>query len=141
MNERKYCYLNKDKSVPCPVGDRYKDKNILIKDGDNLSLKKVGRIDTVEQINSYEDGVSLQKMIERFQRGDTSALTRGVGFYADVSGYEKDPRAVIENGRKLVSEIGNNSNAAQADQPQAYSEKTENVSENGKESVNVEESK
>lgn len=133
MNKRTYNYLSKDKAIPCPAGDRYKDKNILIKDGENLSLKKVGRIDTVEQINSHLDGVSLQKMIERFQRGDTSALSRNVGFYADVSGYETDPRAVIDTTRGIVSEIGKISEQAAQDPAEIKNENPENVSETGKE--------
>ena len=140
MNKRTYLYLSKAEALPSPAGDRYKDKNILIKNGENLSLKKVGRIDTVEQINSHLDGVSLQKMIERFRRGDSSALTHGVGFYADVSGYETDPRAVVNNTRLLVSEIGKNAEQAAQDPAAITNENPENNSDNGKEGVEVAES-
>lgn len=109
-NKRTYSYLLKEKAVPCPSGSRYKDKNILVKNGNNLSLKKVGVIDTVEQIQSYRDGVDLQKMIARFQRGDETALSNGVGFYADVSGFEPDVHVAMENTRSVVSEFGKSEN-------------------------------
>lgn len=106
MLKRTFKYLEKEKAIPCPAGERMKDKHTLVRDGNNLRLKKVGQVDVVEQIQSYEDGVSLAKMIERFNRGDSSALNHGSAFYGDVSGYETDPAQVINNNRTVVTKIG-----------------------------------
>lgn len=103
MNDRKYSYLEKRKAIPCPAGNPMRDKCVLVQDGNNLSLKKVGEIDTVEQIQSHLDQVSLARMIERFKRGDTTALTRRSGFYGDVSGFSDNPAEVINQTRKVVA--------------------------------------
>lgn len=133
MQKRTFKYLEKGKAIPCPAGERMKDKHTLVRDGNNLTLKKVGQIDIVEQIQSYEDGVSLAKMIERFKRGDTSALQRGQVFYGDVSGYETDPAQVINQTREVVTEIGKKKAEAVEDPKPDQLPKEENVSENGKE--------
>lgn len=103
MNDRKYSYFEKKKAIPCPAGNPMRDKCVLVRNGNNLSLKKVGEIDTVAQIQSYLDQVSLARMIERFKRGDTNALTRRSGFYADVSGFSDNPAEVINQTRKVVA--------------------------------------
>lgn len=133
MQKRTFKYFEKGKAIPCPAGERMKDKYTLVRDGNNLSLKKVGQIDIVEQIQSYEDGVSLAKMIERFKRGDTSALQRGQAFYGDVSSYETDPAQVINQTREVVTEIGKKKAAAVDAAKPDHLSKEENVSENGKE--------
>lgn len=115
MNERTFNYLKKCPSLPCPSGSRFKEKHVIENDGNNYSLKKVGQIDTYEQIQSYEDGVSLARMIERYKRGDTSALSRGSGFYADVSGFSDNPAEVINNTRGLAADAA--ARAAQVDAP------------------------
>ena len=101
MNKKTYCYLKKDKSLPCPSGDRLQVVNTVVRDGNNLILKKTGVVDIVEKIQSYRDGVELTKMIERYKRGDASALSHGAGFYADVSGFSDDPLEVINQTRDL----------------------------------------
>lgn len=133
MQKRTFKYLEKEKAIPCPAGERMKDKHTLVRDGNNLRLKKVGQVDVVEQIQSYEDGVSLAKMIERFNRGDSSALNRGSAFYGDVSGYETDPAQVINNNRTVVSEIGKQKEEIKQDPEPIEKDPVVNVSENGKE--------
>lgn len=105
MRKRTYLYFEKDKALPCPAGDRMKDVNRLVRNGNNLSLEKTGELDVQEQIQSYEDGVSLEKMIKRFQRGDETALQRRQAFYADVSGYSTDPAEVIRTGRAAMQTL------------------------------------
>lgn len=108
MNNRTFNYLARENAVPCPSGERYKDKCILVKNGDNLSLKKVGRIDTVEQIQSHHDGVCLQKMIERFNRtGDVGVFGSSRGFYADVVGASDDLQETINNTRDAMRVLEN----------------------------------
>lgn len=100
MNKNNFVYLQKEPAIPCLGGSPIKDEFQLVTEGNNLSLKKVGTINVQKQIESYRDSVDLGKMIERYKRGDTSALNRGNGgFYADVSGMSTDLAEQIENQR------------------------------------------
>ena len=112
MRNRTFNYLEKQSAIPCPAGSRKKDVHALVRDGNNMRLRKTGEIDVVEQIQSHHDGVSLAKMIERFKRGDSTALNRGGAFYEDVSGYETDPSLVINNTRAATAAAAQQSQAA-----------------------------
>lgn len=103
MKKRNFGFLEgRQPTPPCCPGSRFKPEYQLCQNGNNYTLKEVGKIDIQEQIASYEDGVSLSKMIERYKRGDESALTRRKGFYADVSGMSDNPAEVISNTRALM---------------------------------------
>lgn len=103
MNKNKFAYMRKEPAKPAPAGVRFKDENILVYEGNNMILKKVGQIDVQEQINSYRDGVDLGKMIERFKRGDTSAISRKQGFYADATECPTDLASAI-NAQRVAAE-------------------------------------
>lgn len=103
MRKRIFAYQdNNADAIPCSSGCRTKAEYQLKQTGNNLELVKVGEIDIQAQIESFEDSVSLSKMIERFSRGDDTALTRRKGFYGDVSGFSDNPAEVIGNTRKIV---------------------------------------
>lgn len=92
--------LNKEPSKPISCsGSRYRIKYELKRDGNNLRLVEVGKIDVQEQIASYEDSVDLGKMIQRFRNGDQSALNKRPGQYIDVSMLPNDARLLIEQKR------------------------------------------
>lgn len=112
MLRSKYSFCESAPAIPCPSGNRVKPEYQLKMDGNNLSLVKVGEIDIQKQIESYADGVSLAKMIERFKRGDETALTRKKGFYADVSGFSDNPAEVIDRTRVLVTELAKDNTPA-----------------------------
>ena len=103
MQKRTFDYFLREKAVPCPVGDRIVKQHKVVTEGNNLRRVETGELDIVEHIQSYEDGVSLSKMIERFKRGDPTALNRATPFYGDVSGYDDNPASVIETTRGAVS--------------------------------------
>lgn len=105
MNKRTYHYFSKVPAIPCPSGSATKDKNMLVQKGNNYSLKKIGVIDTQEQIQTHLDGVSLARMIARFKRGDADALHVRSGFYGDVSGFSDNPAEVINNTRALPNNL------------------------------------
>lgn len=93
-------YLRHDRAVPCPAGEKTRDKHRLVSDGNNLSLTKVDEIDIQKQINSYEDSVSLSAMIARFRKtGDMSFLRGNEGVYADVTGLPTSPLRMIDAAR------------------------------------------
>lgn len=134
MNKRTFHYLSKSRAIPSPAGSPLKDKNILIRDGVNLSLKKVGTINVQEQIQSHHDGVCLANMIKRFQRGDTSVFDREVGFYADVSGSPEDMRSYIDGNRALIASVADQlrkDEAPPAETPPAEITKDSEVPVNG----------
>ena len=131
MNKNNFAYLKKESAIPCPGGSPVKDEFQLVTEGNNLSLKKVGTINVQKQIESYRDSVDLGKMIERYKRGDSSALSRGNrGFYADVSEIDTDLAVQIENQR-LAAEYMAQAKAEEA--PQA--ENVENTAENAPQEV------
>lgn len=139
MKRNNFSCFEKEMAIPCPAGERKKDKFMLVRKGNNMSLTKVGEVDIQEQINSYEDGVSLAKMIERFKRGDTSALNHGGGFYGDVSGFSPDVVDVLNNGQavaKTLEELSKKEKkeeAAPQDPAPSAADQQQNNSENGKE--------
>ena len=132
MNKRTFHYLSKGRAIPSPAGSPLKDKNILIRDGENLSLKKVGIINVQEQIQSHHDGVCLANMIKRFQRGDTSAFEHQAGYYADVSGSPEDMRSYIDANRALMANVADQlRETPPAETPPAETPKESEVSVNG----------
>lgn len=108
MNKNKFAYFRKEKALPTASGSAYKDEYELVMDGNNMKLRKVGRINVQEQIASYRDSVDLGKMIERFKRGDSTALQRNSNaFYADVSEVNTDLASVIGNNRIAADFMAN----------------------------------
>lgn len=69
------------------AGERYKIEYKLELDEHGVEhLVKCGKTDMHEYIQSHADSVDLNLMIQRYTMGDTDALERMQGFYADVSG-------------------------------------------------------
>lgn len=130
MNKNKFAYLKKEPALPCPGGSPVKDEFQLVTEGNNLMLEKVGEINVQKQIESYRDTVDLGKMIERYKRGDTSALSRGNGgFYADISNINADLAEQIQNQRLAAEYFA----TAQKSAPQA--EKVEKTAVNAPQEV------
>lgn len=124
MLKRDFAMFKNAPAIPCSSGSRVKDEHQLVMDGNNLTLKKVGEIDTQKQIASYVDGVSLSKMIERYKRGDASALDRRQGFFADVRGFDDNPAAVIDATRDLMRTVADQT-ATEPTEPIESTEPTE----------------
>ena len=130
MNKNNFAYLNKEPAIPCPSGSPLKDEFQLVTEGNNMTLKKVGTINIQKKIESYRDSVDLGKMIERYKRGDTSALNRGNGgFYADVSDMSSDLAEQIENQRVAAEYIVQAQNAAETKEKADKAEKMADISE------------
>lgn len=105
MRNRTFLYFRKEKAIPSPAGSRYVKQHTIKRNGNNLTLVETGVLDTQEMIESYVDGVSLDKMIARFRRGDESAFMRRQAFYADTSGMSTSLLDVINTGRAVQSAI------------------------------------
>lgn len=85
MNER----ILRHNPVCCssPAGCGLRPKFVKrIEDG-KACLVKVGETDQQALINSYKDECDFNRIVERYQNGDLSALARVQGLYTDISGY------------------------------------------------------
>lgn len=107
MNKNKYTYLEKVPARPTPAGDRFETEYKLVQEDSNLSLVEVGKIDVQEKISSYEDGVSLPRLIARYQAGDTSVFAGDSGFYGDVSEMPRNLQDAIHASRANYVKIQN----------------------------------
>ena len=67
-------------------GERYVDDYVgdLDRNG-NLTLKKVGKTDLYEQIQSYADSCDMKLIVSRYMSGDMTALNRVQGIYTDIT--------------------------------------------------------
>lgn len=75
------------KPLKTVAGERYKIEYKLELDEHGVEhLVECGKTDMQEYIQSHADSVDLNMMIQRYTMGDTDALERMQGFYADVSG-------------------------------------------------------
>lgn len=54
-----------------------------------MTLKVSGQENLYEFIQSHKDSVDIHKILERFERGDVSALQKAQGMYGDFSEFPK----------------------------------------------------
>lgn len=92
MISKAYGYMiNREKLRPSPIGSKFREDNTLIRNADgSRELRKLGDVNQYEMIQSFVDGVDLQRMISRYKKGDVTALDVKRGFYADVTEVQKD---------------------------------------------------
>lgn len=83
------------------AGDRMQIEYELVitKDG-REELQKTGMTDIQEFIDSHLESVLLQNIIARYQAGDTEALEKVKGFYADVKDMPSNFAEVMNLGIK-----------------------------------------
>lgn len=70
-------------------GTRWKIERILKDKKGVMELEIVGQSDLQDYINSHADSVDINKMLERYQSGDVSALDRVKASYLDLLGAPK----------------------------------------------------
>lgn len=93
MNERISRHNPVCGSSPTGCGIRPKFAK-RIEDG-KARLVKVGETDQQALINSYKDECDFNRIVERYQNGDISALARVQGLYTDISGYPDNPTDLL----------------------------------------------
>lgn len=79
------------KRVNCSSGDpvritysgKYDDDGCLV-------VEEVGKENIYELIQSYAESVDINNILMRFQQGDTTALEKAQGFYADATAVPKN---------------------------------------------------
>ncbi len=68
------------------VGDGYQPTyKMRVHEDGKRELEKVGRIDLYAQIQSHKDSCDINYILERFARGDESALSKIQGVYGDFT--------------------------------------------------------
>lgn len=88
MNDRVRMYASSRGS--CPVGSRIRGKFVKDYSTNPPSLRKVGDTDQYSVIQSFKDECDIQRIVARYQAGDTSVLQRVQGFYYDASQLSQD---------------------------------------------------
>lgn len=62
-------------------------------------LRKVGEVDLYAQIQSYKDSVDINVLLQRFARGDESALSKIQGVYGD---FTQMPKTYAELAQRVI---------------------------------------
>lgn len=92
---------NRNKEVFKSVtGDGYQPtyKMRVLEDG-KRELEKVGRVDIYAQIQSYKDSCDINYILQRFAKGDESALSKIQGVYGD---FTQVPTSLAELQQRVV---------------------------------------
>ena len=72
--------------IPSNPGSMFhNDYKMKVFDDGTRDLVVVGQIDTYEMIQSHKDSVDLKLTLERFARGDESAINRRQAFFGDFT--------------------------------------------------------
>lgn len=127
-----------------PSGSRRKEVFTVQHNADGShELVKTGEMDLAEDIQSYSDGVSFDKLIERFHPKNVAEAASLIPInynepqYVDVSGLSEDPQILVEQikAAKLAYAARFSKNGSKTgDQSAGSTEQHEgDGSENGKE--------
>lgn len=83
MNDRVRKYASTRGS--CPVGSRTRGKFVKDRSTNPPTLRKVGDTDQYGLIQSFKDECDIQRIVARYQAGDSSVLQRVQGLYYDAT--------------------------------------------------------
>lgn len=83
-------------------GSRYESEfqGDVKRDG-SIELIEVGKVDLWEMHNAGADQCDVNKIVERFQAGDITALNRVQGSYIDLTGMPNDLRGMYDFSQAL----------------------------------------
>lgn len=83
------------------------DKLLQVVDG-RYELVEVGQSNLYNEIQSHKDSCDIYKLLERFQSGDLSALSKVVGQYMDITDAPKtlaEAYTFVGNAEKFFSKL------------------------------------
>lgn len=100
MNKRNSIY--RDHGRDCPAGCGCRPRYVKDVTTTPPTLRKVGETDQQALIQSYADECDVNRIVQRFEAGDISALSRVQGLYADVSGYPTDAVSLMNLGAQAT---------------------------------------
>ncbi len=88
------------KLTPSEAGTRFhKDYKMKVFEDGSRDLVVVGQIDTYEMIQSHKDSVDLKLTLERYARGDDSAINRRQAFFGDFTNM---PTSLAELSQRIL---------------------------------------
>lgn len=106
LNKLKYEIFGKkrDDDIKSTAGEKVKQTyRMKIDESGHEVLVEDDLIDIQQEIDSYEESVNVNNIIERYMAGDDSALDRAHAFYADVSKVPKNFAQILElNNRAMI---------------------------------------
>ena len=86
--------------TPTNPGTRFhNDYKMKVFDDGSRDLVVVGQIDTYEMIQSHRDSVDLKLTLERYARGDNSAINRRQAFFGDFTNM---PTSLAELSQRIL---------------------------------------
>lgn len=100
MNKRNSIY--RDPGCSCPAGCGSRPRYIKDVTTNPPTLRKVGETNQQALIQSYADECDVNRIVQRFEAGDVSVLSRVQGLYADVSGYPSDTISLMNLGAQAT---------------------------------------
>lgn len=83
------------------------DKLLQLVDG-RYELVEVGKSNLYNEIQSHKDSCDIYKLLERYQSGDVSALSKVVGQYMDITDAPKtlaEAYTFVSNAEKFFSKL------------------------------------
>lgn len=106
LNNLKYEVFGKKRDYEissCPGEKMRQTWREKIDDEGKVVLVEDDYFDQDEMIQSYEESVNVNKIIERYMAGDDSALDRAKAFYADVSKMPKNMAQVLDLNNRAMN--------------------------------------
>lgn len=90
----------REELVPSNAGSRlHNDYKMKVFDDGTRDLVVVGQIDIYEMIQSHKDSVDLKLTLERYARGDESAINRRQAFFGD---FTHMPTSLAELSQRIL---------------------------------------
>lgn len=84
--------------MPSNPGSRYEPLyRCEVQDDGSIKFVEIGKDDLYERIQSYEQSTDIRILLKRFERGDSTALSRVQGFYADMTGAPKSYAQILQS--------------------------------------------
>lgn len=132
MNDRISRHIPVCGSSPTGCGIRPKFAK-KIEDG-RARLVKVGETDQQALINSYKDECDFNRIVERYQNGDISALARVQGLYTDLSGYPDNSTDLMNmpiRAQEILENLSKNETVVDGSQSPVNATEKEEVNNDG----------
>lgn len=84
--------------MPSNPGSRYEPLyRCEVQDDGSIKFIEIGKDDLYERIQSYEQSTDIRILLKRFEKGDSTALSRVQGFYADMTGAPKSYAQILQS--------------------------------------------
>lgn len=97
-----------ESSLRSNPGSPFKSEKLLqVVDG-RYDLVEVGQSNLYNEIQSHKDSCDIYKLLERFQAGDVSALSKVAGQYMDITDAPKtlaEAYSFVSNAEKFFSKL------------------------------------